>query len=72
MSNVKSKLKRPPLLEGARKGEKVGITARRKLAPPIVPDRSLAEVFANIDKIRRSAKPLKGITIKDLIEDGRR
>jgi hypothetical protein len=31
-----------------------------------------AEAFAGIDKIRKRAKPLKGVTIKDLIEEGRR
>jgi len=31
------------------------------------------EAFAQIDRIRRSLKPLpKGTTIKDLIEEGRR
>jgi len=38
-------------------------------APPDT--RSLKEVFARIDKIRKHAKPLKGVTIKQLIEEGR-
>ena len=34
---------------------------------------SLERAFARIDQIRKTAKPLpKGMTIKDLIEDGRR
>jgi hypothetical protein len=33
---------------------------------------TVAEAFADIDKIRKRGKPLKGITIKDLIEEGRR
>jgi hypothetical protein len=30
-----------------------------------------AQVFANIEEIRKRVKPLKGLTIKDLIEEGR-
>jgi hypothetical protein len=34
---------------------------------------SLERVFARIDQIRKTVKPLpKGMTIKDLIEEGRR
>jgi hypothetical protein len=34
---------------------------------------SLERAFARIDQIRKTAKPLpKGMTIKDLIEEGRR
>jgi hypothetical protein len=32
----------------------------------------VAETFANIEEIRKHANPLKGITIKELIEEGRR
>jgi hypothetical protein len=32
----------------------------------------VAESFARIQQIRKHAKPLNGITIKDLIEEGRR
>jgi hypothetical protein len=38
-----------------------------------VKEGSLKEVFADIERIRRRAKALpKGMTIKDLIEEGRR
>ena len=32
----------------------------------------VAESFADIEEIRKRAKPLNGLTIKDLIEEGRR
>jgi hypothetical protein len=35
--------------------------------------RGVKEIFADIDEIRKRAKPLpKGMTIKDFIEEGRR
>jgi prevent-host-death family protein len=64
------------LVEAASAGEKIGITRRGKLAAVIAPPHptiSLQEAFADIEQIRRRAKPLpKGMTIKDLIEEGRR
>jgi hypothetical protein len=33
---------------------------------------NIAQIFAEIEEIRKRAKPLKGITVKDLIEEGRR
>ena len=45
-----------------------------KTSSPVegVPERTIAEVFASIDEIRKRVKPLpKGVTIKDLIEEGR-
>jgi hypothetical protein len=36
-------------------------------------ERTLDEVFASIEEIRKHVKPLpKGVTIKDLIEEGRK
>jgi hypothetical protein len=44
-----------------------------KKAGNSVDGNSLAEIFARIDEIRKGAKPLpEGMTIKDLIEEGRR
>lgn len=63
------------LVKRASEGESIGITRRGKLVAILVPPRSnirLAQVFADIEDIRRHVKPLKGITIKDLIEEGRR
>jgi prevent-host-death family protein len=71
-----AKQKLSELVERASEGEKIGITRRGKLAAYIVParsDASLKEAFAQIDRIRMRAKPLpKGMTIKDLIDEGRR
>ncbi len=71
-----AKQKLSELVERASEGEKIGITRRGKLAAMIVParpEKSLAQVFADIEDIRKRAKPLpKGMTTKDLIEEGRR
>jgi prevent-host-death family protein len=71
-----AKQKLSELVERAGEGEQIGITRRGKLAAMLVPARSdvtLGEIFADIERIRRRAKPLpKGMTIKDLIEEGRR
>ncbi len=71
-----AKQKLSELVERASAGERIGITRRGKLAAVLVPARSdvdLKEVFARIEQIRKSAKPLpKGMTVKDLVEEGRR
>jgi prevent-host-death family protein len=71
-----AKQKLSELVERASGGERIGITRRGKLAAFLVPARkdiSLKEAFAEIDRIRMRGKPLpKGMTIKDLIEEGRR
>jgi prevent-host-death family protein len=73
-----AKQKLSELVERAGEGEQIGITRRGKLAAMLVPARedkkvNLREIFADIERIRRRAKPLpKGMTIKDLIEEGRR
>lgn len=73
-----AKQKLSELVERASRGERIGITRRGKLAAEIVPARSepdadtINEIFDNIEKIRRRAKPLRGVTTKDLIEEGRR
>ena len=73
-----AKQKLSELVERAGEGEQIGITRRGKLAAMLVPARenkkvSLKEVFADIERIRKRAKPLpRGMTIKDLIEEGRR
>ena len=79
MKNVglfEAKQKLSELVERASAGERIGITRRGKLAAVLVPARTdvdLKEVFARIEQIRKSAKPLpKGMTVKDLIEEGRR
>ncbi len=73
-----AKQKLSELVERAGEGEQIGITRRGKLAAMLVPARkdnnvSLKEIFADIERIRKRTKPLpKGMTIKDLIEEGRR
>jgi len=70
-----AKQKLSDLVARASEGEQIGITRRGKLAAMLVPARkdvSLKEAFADIERIRMRAKPLpKGVTIKDLIEEGR-
>jgi prevent-host-death family protein len=71
-----AKQKLSELVERAVEGEQIGITRRGKLAAMLVPARddvSLKKAFADIERIRKRAKPLpRGMTIKDLIEEGRR
>lgn len=71
-----AKQKLSELVERASEGERIGITRRGKLAAFLVPahsEESLKEAFERIERIRMRAKPLpKGVTIKDLIEEGRR
>ena len=70
-----AKQKLSELVERASCGERIGITRRGKLAAQIVPAQeevNLKEIFEGMDRIRKRAKPLRGVTIKDLIEEGRR
>jgi prevent-host-death family protein len=70
-----AKQKLSELVERASRGERIGITRRGKLAAQIVPAQEevdLKEIFEGMDRIRKRAKPLRGVTIKDLIEEGRR
>lgn len=71
-----AKQKLSELVERASEGEQIGITRRGKLAAILTPVRSetaLKEAFADMDRIRSRARLLpKGMTIKDLIEEGRR
>jgi prevent-host-death family protein len=71
-----AKQKLSELVELASEGEQIGITRRGKLAAVIVPphgEKTLKEAFADIDRIRQRVKPLpKGMTVKNLLEEGRR
>lgn len=71
-----AKQKLSELVERASSGERIGITRRGKLAAVLIPARTdvdLKEVFARIEGIRKTAKPLpKGMMVKDFIEEGRR
>ncbi len=70
-----AKQKLSELVARAGEGERIGITRRGKLAALIVPARAevdLEEVFDKIEQIRKSAKPHRGVSAKDMIEEGRR
>ena len=71
-----AKPKLSELVERASEGEQIGITRRGKLAAvmsPVYDPVDLKKLFADIERIRKRAKPLpKGMTVKDLIEEGRR
>jgi prevent-host-death family protein len=69
-----AKQKLSELVERAVRGEKIGITRRGKLAAvigPAQPNADLDKLFEGMEKIRRRAKPLRGTSIKELIEEGR-
>jgi prevent-host-death family protein len=71
-----AKQKLSELVDRATRGERIAITKRGKLAAALVPMKEIEvdikEVFASMDRIRKRAKPLpRGVTIKDLIEEGR-
>lgn len=63
------------LVDQASRGQKIGITRRGKLVALIVPappQESIEQIFRDLDEIRKRSKKLpKGVTVKDLIEEGR-
>ena len=62
------------LVSRASRGQKIGITRHGKLTALIVPARpqeSLEEIFRDLDEIRKRSKMPKGVTVKELIEEGR-
>lgn len=63
------------LVARASRGQKIGITRHGKLSALIVPaqpQESLEDIFRDLDEIRKRSKMPKGLTVKDLIEEGRR
>lgn len=69
-----AKQKLSELVERAGRGERTGITRHGKLTAVIGPAQSetdLDKLFEGMEKIRRRARPLRGTSIKDLIEEGR-
>ena len=69
-----AKQKLSELVERAVEGERIGITRRGKLAALIVPARpeiDLETVFDEIERIRKTARPHRDVTAKDMIEEGR-
>jgi prevent-host-death family protein len=70
-----AKQKLSELVERAGRGEKIGITRRGKLAAVMGPaqgDVDLNEVFDRMEAIRKRSKKPKSVSVKDLIEEGRR
>ena len=69
-----AKQKLSELVERASRGERIQITRRGKVAAEIGPAQEevdLKKVFAEIDKVRKRAKRIPGVTVKSLIEEGR-
>jgi prevent-host-death family protein len=69
-----AKQKLSELVERAAAGERIGITRRGKLAAIIVSvegQYDLRGIFENLEGIRRRARRVKGVRVKDLIEVGR-
>jgi len=70
-----AKQKLSELVERAREGEHIGITRRGKLAALIVPakqQKTMQEIWADMDKIRKQVDRSKFTSLKELIEEGRR
>lgn len=70
-----AKQKLSELVERASTGEQIGITRRGKLAAmivPVQPKKTLDEVWADIEDIRKHVDRSRFSTIKELIEEGRR
>jgi prevent-host-death family protein len=71
-----AKQKLSELVDRAGRGEQIGITKRGKLAAVIGPAREeqvdLNAVFARMDEIRKRSKKPKNVSVKDLIEEGRK
>lgn len=69
-----AKQKLSELVDRARKGEKIGITRRGKLAAVLTPvpaQATLKEIFRDIDAIRKRSRSRRRLKIKDLIDEGR-
>ena len=69
-----AKQKLSELVERAAAGERIGITRRGKLAAIIVSVKGqydLSGIFENLEGIRRRARRVKGVGVKELIEEGR-
>jgi prevent-host-death family protein len=69
-----AKQKLSELVERAAAGERIGITRRGKLAAVIVSVKGqcdLSGIFENLEGVRRRARRVKGVSVKDLIEEGR-
>lgn len=69
-----AKQKLSELVERASSGEQIGITRRGRLAAVLVsprPEKSLQEIFDEMDDIRRHSRKPKKVSTRVLIEEGR-
>jgi len=69
-----AKQKLSELVERASTGEQIGITRRGKLTALIVParrERTVKEIFDDIEEIRKQVTRSKKFSIRELIEEGR-
>jgi prevent-host-death family protein len=69
-----AKQKLSELVERAGKGKRIGITRRGKLTALIIPphpERSLKQIFAGMEEIRKRSKKPRNLTTKSMIEQGR-
>jgi prevent-host-death family protein len=69
-----AKQKLSELVQRAGQGERIGITRRGKLTALIIPpqpERSLKEIFAGMEEIRKRSKKPKRISVRSMIEEGR-
>lgn len=69
-----AKQKLSELVEQAAAGERIGITRRGKLTAVIVSvkgDYDLCGIFENLEGVRKRSRRVKGVSVKDLIEEGR-
>jgi prevent-host-death family protein len=69
-----AKQKLSELVERAASGERIGITRRGKLAAVIVSvkeEYDVCGILEGLEGIRRRARQVKGVSVKDLIEEGR-
>lgn len=69
-----AKQKLSELVERAGRGERIGITKRGKLTAvmgPLEEKVDFKKLFAEMDRIRKRAKHVKGATIREMIQEGR-
>jgi len=69
-----AKQKLSELVGRAKAGEKIGITQRGKLAAVLVPapsEVSLADVFEDIERLRKRSRKPRRVSVKSMIEEGR-
>ncbi|MGB2898584.1 MAG: type II toxin-antitoxin system prevent-host-death family antitoxin [Candidatus Acidiferrum sp.] len=71
-----AKQKLSELVERAGRGERIGITKRGKLTAVIGPaennNEDIDKIFDSIENIRRKVKRMPGVTMKELINEGRK